>query len=77
MQEEMGEAKDWELQDAVGDSVNDWRQCCALMGQGLRVLRNPSLALKAALGSWDHVPASLAAFLTTSTHLLFDLLQVT
>lgn len=34
MQEEMGEAKDWGLQDAVGDSVDDWRQCCALMGQG-------------------------------------------
>lgn len=28
----MGEAK--ELQDAAGDSVKYWRECCALMGQG-------------------------------------------
>lgn len=30
----MEEAKNWGLPDAVGDSVNYWRQCCALMGQG-------------------------------------------
>lgn len=66
----MGQAKNWGLQDAVGDgAVPGW-------GRGLCVLRNPSLALEAPFGSGDHVLASLAA-LPTSTRLLFDLLQVT
>lgn len=65
MEKEIGEAK--ELQNAAGDSVNYWRQGCALMGQGSACAEGSLPRSESSVRSWDHVLGCLATFLTASS----------